>query len=119
LKCPWRIGGRRHGRRSSNNFIRHSIPLAQYLPPKYSSVRMSLEARLPTPVSSTAFSETGLLAIGTDDGALRVYESPYTRVWKAVRQLGSEVASVAFTHGNSVSVWVASGRHVRTNVLLT
>jgi len=68
---------------------------------------------LPTPVSASAFSETGLLGVASEDGTIRFYEGPsYERMWKALR-VGEEVASIAFQAGEEIRVvWVACERHV-------
>lgn len=53
----------------------------------------------------------------TDDGSLRVYELPSTRVARAVRSLGHEVSSIVCSKGRNGdklgTVWVASGTRVR------
>jgi len=68
---------------------------------------------LPTPVSASAFSDTGLLGIASEDGTIRFYEGPsYGRVWKGLR-VGGEVASITFQAGEeSQVVWVACEQHV-------
>ncbi|KIJ41256.1 hypothetical protein M422DRAFT_229718 [Sphaerobolus stellatus SS14] len=72
------------------------------------------QIRLPSPVSATAFSESGLLAIATEDGTLRLYQAPYTKVWKAIKDLGAEISSIVFpaSAGEDASVWVACEQQV-------
>lgn len=67
---------------------------------------------LPSPVTALAFGNSGQLGVATEDGTLRIYESPYTKVWKAVRNLGSEISSVVFGGSAESLVWVACGQHV-------
>ena len=50
-----------------------------------------------------------------DDGSIRLYNLPETKVCKAVRGLGSDVSSIAWVHpsGTEVgSIWIAAGRKV-------
>ncbi|KAF8507903.1 WD40-repeat-containing domain protein [Hysterangium stoloniferum] len=72
--------------------------------------------RLPSSVTAAAFSYSGHLGVAGDDGTLRVYEAPYKKVWKAARNLGSEVSSLVFVEGggkvDSVPVWLACGQNV-------
>ncbi|KAH8106795.1 WD40 repeat-like protein [Cristinia sonorae] len=71
--------------------------------------------RLPAASSSVCFGSEDLLTVGSVDGSLRLYHLPSPRVIKAVRQLGDEVSSAAWSklydadHG---VVWIASGRKV-------
>ena len=44
---------------------------------------------------------------------MRLYQLPDTRVKKAIRQLGDEVSSVAFSVPNHLILWLAAGRRVR------
>ncbi|KAF8586537.1 WD40 repeat-like protein [Ramaria rubella] len=69
--------------------------------------------RLPSSVIAIAFEPSGKLAVASDDGTLRIYDPPYIKVWKAIRNLGSEISSVVF--GASVEshvIWVACNQHV-------
>lgn len=69
--------------------------------------------QLPSPVTAVSFGDTGQLGVATEDGTLRIYELPYNKVWKAVRNLGSEISSVVFEgSGESRLVWVACSQHV-------
>ena len=50
-----------------------------------------------------------------DDGSLRLYNLPETKVCKAVRGLGSDVSSIAWAHTSETeigNVWVAAGQKV-------
>lgn len=50
-----------------------------------------------------------------DDGSLRIYNLPETKVYKAVRSLDSDVSSITWAHspGSEIgNVWVAAGRKV-------
>lgn len=56
-----------------------------------------------------------------DDGSLRLYNIPETRVYKAVRGLGSDVSSIAWAHptGTEIgNIFVAVGKKVSTNRLV-
>jgi len=70
-----------------------------------------------------------IAAFGTDfmedDGSLRLYNLPETKVCKAVRGLGSDVSSIAWVCASGAEigdVWVAAGqkvvRRVFRNVLV-
>ena len=48
-----------------------------------------------------------------DDGTIRLYRLPDTKVCKAIRGLGTEVSSIAFGSPATSSVWLAVGQHVR------
>jgi hypothetical protein len=75
--------------------------------------------RLPSPVTALAFGISGKLGVATEDGTLRIYESPYTKVSKAVKNLGSEISSVVF--GGSAEahlIWVACGQHVSRHIAI-
>ncbi|GJJ12622.1 hypothetical protein Clacol_006865 [Clathrus columnatus] len=71
---------------------------------------------LPFPVVVLVFSPTTEhLAIASDDGSIRIYQKPYTKVWKALRNLGPEISSVAFaldSSSTSFPLWVACGQHI-------
>lgn len=50
-----------------------------------------------------------------DDGSVRLYDLPETKVRKAVRGLGSDVSSIAWAHslGTEIgNIWVAVGQKV-------
>jgi hypothetical protein len=56
-----------------------------------------------------------------DDGSLRLYNLPETKVYKAVRGLGSDVSSIAWVHptGTEIgNVLVAVGQKVSTSTLV-
>ncbi|TCD62178.1 hypothetical protein EIP91_007262 [Steccherinum ochraceum] len=52
---------------------------------------------MPAAASAAAFGSCDALALGSADGSLRLYRLPSARVVKAVRQLGDEVSSIAWT----------------------
>lgn len=73
---------------------------------------------LPSPITAVAFGASGQLGVASEDGTLRIYESPYTKVWKAIRNIGSEISSVVFgSSGESNLVWVACGQYVSTPLM--
>jgi hypothetical protein len=75
--------------------------------------------RLPSPVTAVAFGHSGRLGVATEDGTLRIYEPPYSKVWKAVRNLGSEISCLVFEGSvESRFVWVACGQHVSISTAL-
>jgi hypothetical protein len=51
-----------------------------------------------------------------DDGSLRLYHLPDTKVVQAIRGLGSEVSSVSAMMPNSSDIWVACGSSVRIKI---
>ncbi|KAF8485608.1 hypothetical protein JB92DRAFT_2760665, partial [Gautieria morchelliformis] len=67
------------------------------------------------PVTAVAFGHSGQLGVATEDGTLRIYEPPSSKVWKAMRNLGSgsELSSPVFEGSAETRlVWVACGQHV-------
>ncbi|KAI0345343.1 hypothetical protein BDW22DRAFT_1427012 [Trametopsis cervina] len=69
--------------------------------------------KVPAPVGSVSFAG-GSLAVGSDDGTLRFYELPSTRVTKAIRGFKHDISSVQWMQNGSTGqdpaqVWVASG----------
>ncbi|KAI0320119.1 WD40 repeat-like protein [Amylostereum chailletii] len=70
----------------------------------------------PAHVSSVSYSPSGIVAVGSDDGSLRLYLTSETKVHKAIRNLRSEVSSVVWTkpspNETAGRVWVAIGRRV-------
>ncbi|KAH7103990.1 hypothetical protein BKA62DRAFT_783019 [Auriculariales sp. MPI-PUGE-AT-0066] len=53
-----------------------------------------------------------LTSLVLDDGTLRTYKLPDTKVKKAVRGLGCEVSSIAFPPSDSSLIYVAAGQHI-------
>ncbi|KAA1471221.1 WD40 repeat-like protein [Dentipellis sp. KUC8613] len=77
----------------------------------------TLRATLQTPahVSALSCTKSGHLCVGSDDGSIRVYHPPETRVVKAIRGLGAEVSCVACVETNPGGLgqaWVAFGRRI-------
>ncbi|KAI0273585.1 WD40-repeat-containing domain protein [Gloeopeniophorella convolvens] len=70
--------------------------------------------RTPAHVSALFYTHNGALIVGSDDGSLRFYQPPATKVVKAIRGLGSEVSSVAGLRSSlgDCCVWVACGTSV-------
>ncbi|KAH9945888.1 WD40 repeat-like protein [Epithele typhae] len=73
---------------------------------------------IPSPVSALAFGPGGRSTVLTevlDDGCLRWYNLPSTKVVKAIKSLGDEISSISIhsQHRNEPeTAWVASGRNV-------
>jgi len=76
---------------------------------------MSLEVAIsvPSAVSSLAFTSSGLLCAGSDDGTLRLYCLPSSKVYKALRSIGTEISSIVCATSrasDTEEIWLASGR---------
>jgi hypothetical protein len=75
--------------------------------------------QLPSPVSSLALAGSGDdLYVGADDGSIRAFTLPGTRVTKAVRGLRNEVSSIvpvtsSMGQTKPSHIWAASGDMVR------
>ena len=90
---------------------------------------------VPIPVSALAFLPDGDLCVGSgaferalapevayfltygnlDDGSLRRYKPPFTRVAQAVKPMGDEISSIAIAQpkkNQAGTIWVAVGRQV-------
>ncbi|KAI9446498.1 WD40 repeat-like protein [Lactarius indigo] len=70
----------------------------------------------PAHVSSLEYTQNETLILGSDDGSIRLYRLPDTKVVKAIRGLGSEVSSTAFMapkSGGFGNMWVACGSSVK------
>jgi hypothetical protein len=69
---------------------------------------------LPAPVAAVAFGPAAHLGVASEDGTVRVYEPPYSKVSKAVRNLGSEISSLVFSAGakREGDIWIACEQHV-------
>jgi WD40 repeat protein len=77
----------------------------------------------PVAVSScVAFGPDSHLAAGSEDGSVRIYRLPLSRVVKAIHKLGSEVSSAAFASRRPDQVldeiWVACGADVLSSALV-
>ena len=65
---------------------------------------------LPSPVVAVAFAPSAQLGVASEDGTVRLYQPPYSKVSKAVRNLGCEISSLVFSPGGDI--WVACGQCV-------
>ncbi|KAH9063479.1 WD40-repeat-containing domain protein, partial [Lactarius vividus] len=71
---------------------------------------------IPAHVSSLEYTQNETLILGSDDGSIRLYRLPDTKVVKAIRGLGSEVSSIAVMapkFGGFGDMWVACGSSVK------
>ncbi|KAH9048141.1 WD40-repeat-containing domain protein [Lactarius hengduanensis] len=71
---------------------------------------------IPAHVSSLEYTQNETLILGSDDGSIRLYRLPDTKVVKAIRGLGSEVSSIAVMaprSGGFGDMWVACGSSVK------
>ncbi|KAH9079368.1 WD40-repeat-containing domain protein [Lactarius deliciosus] len=71
---------------------------------------------IPAHVSSLEYTQNETLILGSDDGSIRLYRLPDTKVVKAIRGLGSEVSSIAVMaprSGGFSDIWVACGSSVK------
>ncbi|KAI0062311.1 WD40 repeat-like protein [Artomyces pyxidatus] len=69
----------------------------------------------PAHVSSLHYTSEEHLLVGSDDGSLRLYRLPDSKVAKAVRGLGAEISSITSARAGSNKtgeLWVACGRRV-------
>ncbi|EJF66094.1 hypothetical protein DICSQDRAFT_97887 [Dichomitus squalens LYAD-421 SS1] len=70
---------------------------------------------VPSGVSAVSFGADDTVIAGSEDGSLRWYTLPSTKVVKAIKALGEEIASIAYQppkKSEQGSIWVASGRRV-------
>jgi len=74
--------------------------------PLHYTVTLSLPAQVTTVLFSSSTSD---LAVGSDDGSVRIYSSPYSKVKRAIRNLGDPVSGAVFA-GQPECLWIASGR---------
>ncbi|KAJ7219435.1 WD40-repeat-containing domain protein [Mycena pura] len=78
-----------------------------------SRYRLSHTLYTPAPISALAFSQSGLLFAGSDDGSLRVYDLSSFKVCRAVHGLLAEISSIACSErpgSDLCDVWLACGR---------
>ncbi|KAI0647319.1 WD40-repeat-containing domain protein [Trametes meyenii] len=71
--------------------------------------------KVPSAVSSLALGLDDALCVGSDDGSVRWYKLPSGRVLRAIKPLGEEISSIAWSHPSKddvSNVWVSSGRRV-------
>ncbi|KAL5489846.1 hypothetical protein ACEPAI_4678 [Sanghuangporus weigelae] len=72
---------------------------------------------LSTQATACVFSpDTKHLAVGSDDGSVRLYNPPESKVRKAVRGLGASISSISFCgpgdDEDKLDIWIASGKIV-------
>ncbi|KAJ3007670.1 hypothetical protein NUW54_g3458 [Trametes sanguinea] len=77
----------------------------------------ALEAtiQVPSAVSALSFSPQEVLCVGSDDGSVRWYDLPSTKVSKAIKSLEDEVSSIIWTQpkkDHPASIWITSGPKV-------
>ncbi|OSD08594.1 WD40 repeat-like protein [Trametes coccinea BRFM310] len=68
--------------------------------------------QVPSAVSALSFSPQEVLCVGSDDGSVRWYNLPSTKVSRAIKSLGDEISSIVWSQpkkDHPTSVWVASG----------
>ncbi|KAI0054020.1 WD40 repeat-like protein [Auriscalpium vulgare] len=85
--------------------------MASSPPPSQTPPTILHTLQVPSPVSALEFTPAGSLLVGSDDGTLRIYDLPDTKVLKAVRKLGAEISSVACV-GDTGHLWLAGGRRI-------
>ncbi|KAI0333505.1 WD40 repeat-like protein [Cubamyces sp. BRFM 1775] len=76
---------------------------------------LSTTIKVPSAVSALALGPGEQLCVGCDDGSVRWYSLPSTKVSRAIKSLGEEVSSIVWTQPKreeEPSVWIASGRKV-------
>ncbi|PIL24234.1 hypothetical protein GSI_13987 [Ganoderma sinense ZZ0214-1] len=79
------------------------------------SVELQTTIAVPSSVSAVSIGSEGSLIVGSADGSVRWYEPPSTKVVKAIKPIGEEIASMAWLppkKAESPTLWVASGRRV-------
>ncbi|KAH9901554.1 WD40 repeat-like protein [Cubamyces lactineus] len=79
------------------------------------SFALSTTIKVPSAVSALALGPGEQLCVGCDDGSVRWYSLPSTKVSRAIKSLGEEVSSIVWTHpkkDEEASVWIASGRKI-------
>ncbi|KAL5529677.1 hypothetical protein ACEPAG_5662 [Sanghuangporus baumii] len=72
---------------------------------------------LPTQATACVFStDAKHLAVGSDDGSVRLYKPPESKVRKAVRGLGISISSILFCgtgdDEDKLDIWIASGKSI-------
>ncbi|PAV23878.1 WD40 domain containing protein [Pyrrhoderma noxium] len=78
-------------------------------------LQLSFESSLLLPTHATAvtFSSNGkVLAAGSDDGSVRIYHPPETKVKSALRALGGSISNLIFNDAEGNDLWIASGKSV-------
>ncbi|KAM5532069.1 hypothetical protein V8D89_012224 [Ganoderma adspersum] len=77
------------------------------------SVELQTSILVPSSVSAVSAGPEGSLIVGSADGTVRWYMPPSTKVVKAIKSVGEEIASIAWLprkKAEPVILWVASGR---------
>ncbi|KAI8989687.1 WD40 repeat-like protein [Trametes punicea] len=80
---------------------------------------MSLAAsnviHVPSVASALAIGQGDVLCVGSNDGSVRWYTLPSTRVSRAIKSLGDEISSIVWNKPKKdepSSLWIASGRKI-------
>ncbi|KAI0664646.1 WD40 repeat-like protein [Cubamyces menziesii] len=76
---------------------------------------LSTTIKVPSAVSALSLGPGEELCVGCDDGSVRWYSLPSTKVSRAVKSLRDEISSIVWTRpkkNEDASVWVASGRKI-------
>ncbi|KAL5511180.1 hypothetical protein ACEPAH_4395 [Sanghuangporus vaninii] len=81
------------------------------------STTLSSTLVLPSQATACVFStDAKHLAVGSDDGSVRLYKPPESKVRKAVRGFGASISSILFCgpgdDEDKLDVWIASGKSV-------
>ncbi|KAF8319287.1 WD40 repeat-like protein [Clavulina sp. PMI_390] len=72
----------------------------------------------PKPISCVALSRDGRLALGSEDGVVKVFQPPFARADRAIMGLGDEVSCAIFSvgaqqsTGECASLWISFGTRV-------
>ncbi|KDQ60768.1 hypothetical protein JAAARDRAFT_124475 [Jaapia argillacea MUCL 33604] len=69
----------------------------------------------PRPVSSLAFADADVFLSGSDDGSVRVYKLPNTKVCKAIRGIGNEISCISWRKKKDEDggeIWLAAGHQI-------
>ncbi|KAI0723954.1 WD40-repeat-containing domain protein [Cerioporus squamosus] len=77
------------------------------------SVSPEATISIPSPASALSLGPNDTLCVGSEDGSVRWYHLPSTKVIKAAKSLGADIASIAWQlskKNEPLAIWIASGR---------